>query len=181
MLRWFVMIVGFAFAGGAAAANASCPLVLEHSYVPMMAEKPQSLCAHAGKVVLVVNTASRCGYTPQYEGLEALWRRYRERGLVVLAFPANDFGGQEPGSNAQIAEFCSANYGVSFPVYEKLTKPIAADPLFKGLASASGETPAWNFHKYLVDRNGKVTSFASAVKPQSRELTRRIEQALERR
>ncbi len=167
-----------AVTGPGAVRAAGCPAVLAHRYPPLMADQPVSLCDHAGKVVLVVNTASRCGYTPQYEGLEALWRRYRERGLVVLAFPANDFGAQEPGTGRQIADFCKVNYGVSFPVFEKLTVPIARDPLFAGLAAASGQAPAWNFHKYLIDRQGQVSSFRSAVEPSSPQLVARIEKAL---
>ncbi len=148
--------------------------------VPLAAEKPVSLCQYERKVVLVVNTASRCGYTHQYEGLEKLWRRHRERGLVVLGFPANDFGQQEPGGNAQIAEFCTANYGVSFPMFEKLDEPITRQPMFAELARSSGQTPKWNFHKYLIDRNGRVTSFPSGVEPDSPTLVRAIEAALSR-
>jgi glutathione peroxidase len=164
----------------AASAQADCARVLDHRFVPLAAEQPVSLCQYDGKVVLVVNTASRCGYTYQYEGLEALWRRYRDRGLVVLGFPANDFGQQEPGSNAQIAEFCSASYGVSFPMFEKLDEPIRRQPLFAELARASGQPPKWNFHKYLIDRKGHVQSFDSSVEPDSARLTRAIDAALGR-
>jgi glutathione peroxidase len=139
-----------------------------------------NLSKYEGKVVLMVNTASKCGYTPQYEGLEALYRKYRDRGLVVIGFPSNDFGGQEPGGNKQIAEFCRTTYGVQFPLYEKTTvTELARNPLYLELVRATGEPPKWNFHKYLVDRSGKpVASFVSDVEPESRELVSRIEQLL---
>ncbi|HYT47383.1 MAG TPA: glutathione peroxidase, partial [Burkholderiales bacterium] len=113
-------------------------------------ERERSLCEYAGKVLLVVNTASQCGYTPQYEGLEALYRKYRARGLVVLGFPSNDFGGQEPGSNQEIASFCVNQYAVDFPVFAKTE--LKKNSLYADLAKASGQAPRWNFHKYLVDR-----------------------------
>ena len=109
-----VLLSSFAFA----APQEMCKSVLDHSFPGLLSGKPQSLCEYGGKVVLVVNTASQCGYTPQYEGLEALYKRYRERGLVVIGFPSNDFGAQEPGSNREVAEFCKLNYGVSFPMFE---------------------------------------------------------------
>ena len=162
----------------AGAARADCPKLLDHAFVPLAAERPVSLCQHARKVVLVVNTASRCGYTYQYEGLEKVWRRYRERGLVVLGFPANDFGNQEPGSNSQIADFCTANFGVSFPMFEKMSEPIGRQPLFAELARATGETPRWNFHKYLIDRQGRVRSFPSSVEPDSPQMIKAIDAAI---
>lgn len=143
-----------------------------------------SLCQYAGKVVLVVNTASRCGYTPQYAGLEKLYRRYREQGLVVLGFPSNDFGAQEPGSAAEIAKFCEQNYGVSFPMFAKTAvRAGAADPFYDGLAKASGgSTPQWNFHKYLIDRRAaKVIPFGTRVAPQDRQLVGEIERMLAER
>lgn len=130
--------------------------------------------------MLVVNTASHCGYTPQYEGLEALYRRYRDKGLVVLGFPANDFGGQEPGSNGEIAAFCELNYGVSFPMFAK-TGVVAgnANPFYASLAAKTGERPQWNFHKYLIDRSGeKVLSFDSRVAPRDPKLVGEIERML---
>jgi glutathione peroxidase len=132
----------------------------------------------AGKPVLVVNVASNCGFTGQYKELEALHKQYKDRGLVVLGIPANDFGSQEPGSNKQIAEFCELNYGVTFQMIEKIGTPIAQDPFFAGLIKASGQTPQWNFHKYLIDRTGAVQSFSSNVAPMSATLTRAIESAL---
>jgi glutathione peroxidase len=138
-------------------AMAACPALLDRK-MDTIHEKPQSLCEYAGKVVLVVNTASECGYTPQYEGLETLYRKYRERGLVVLGFPANDFGGQEPGSNKEIAAFCEMNYGVSFPMFSKIeVNGPNAHPLYQWLkeASDSGDIE-WNFVKFLVDRDGEL-------------------------
>ena len=159
-------------------AESACGAPLNHSFNLLLDEKPQSLCQYAGKVVLVVNTASSCGYTYQYEGLEKAWRKYRDQGLVVLGFPANDFGAQERGSNKQIAEFCQVNYGVTFPLFEKMTVPITRHPVFSDLARSTGQAPQWNFHKYLIDRQGKAVSFASGVEPDSPKLAKAIEQAL---
>ena len=134
---------------------------------------------HAGKVVMVVNTASYCGYTPQYKGLQALHERYKRRGLVILGFPSNDFGKQEPGSNAEIAEFCDRTYAVKFEMYGKTSVAPGASPLFDGLAKATGERPQWNFHKYLVGRDGrKVASFKSDVEPESPQFVAKVEELL---
>jgi len=154
----------------------ACPSLFDRTFESIL-EKPQSLCDYAGKVVLVVNTASECGYTPQYEGLEALYRKYRARGLVVLGFPMNDFGGQEPGSNKEIAAFCVNQYAVDFPVFSKTG--LKANPLFADLAKATGKSPQWNFHKYLVDRAGKrVQSFDTRVEPNDPKLVAEIERLL---
>ena len=136
--------------------------------------------AYAGKVVLIVNTASKCAFTGQYEGLEALYARYRERGLVVLGFPSNDFGGQEPGTEDQIQEFCRLTYSVKFPMFAKTrVKKGQADPLFTRLAEAAGRYPKWNFHKYLVDREGRVVdNFLSWTSPQSSTVVKAIEALL---
>lgn len=141
--------------------------------------KPEALKTYEGKVVLLVNTASECGYTPQYEGLEALWQEYQTKGVVVLGFPSNDFGGQEPGNSQEIATFCQRNYGVSFPMFEKVvSKGPQAAPVFKFLAATAGE-PKWNFHKYLVNKQGKVVkAFPSSVTPESAELRAAIDSAL---
>jgi glutathione peroxidase len=156
---------------------AACPALLDKSMTTIH-DKPQSLCDYAGKVLLVVNTASQCGYTPQYEGLEALYRKYRARGLVVLGFPSNDFGGQEPGSNRQIAEFCVNQYAIDFPMFAKTE--LKANPLFAELAKATGQAPRWNFHKYLVDRGGKpVAAFPSAVAPDDPRLVSALEKILD--
>ena len=165
-----------------AAASAECPALLRHTFNQLQTGKAQSLCQFQGKVLLVVNTASKCGYTPQYEGLEALYRKYKDRGLVVIGFPSNEFGAQEPGSNKAIAEFCRTTYGVEFPMFEKTTvTELGNNPFYLELVRATGQQPKWNFHKYLVDRNGKVVaSYVSDVEPQSRELVSRIESLLAR-
>jgi glutathione peroxidase len=129
---------------------------------------------------LIVNTASECGYTPQYDSLEKLYRRYRDKGFVVLGFPANDFGGQEPGSNKEIARICQVNYGITFPVFAKTSVGGAnANPLFRALAARTGKPPLWNFHKYLIDQTGQpVAVFESAVEPKDTQITAQIEKLL---
>ena len=155
----------------------ACPALLDRK-MDSIFDKPQSLCEYAGKVVLVVNTASQCGYTPQYDGLEALYRKYKSRGLVVLGFPMNDFGGQEPGSNKDISAFCVNQYAIDFPMFSKTN--LRSNPFYADLAKATGQMPEWNFHKYLVDRSGKrVQSFPSAVEPNSAKLMTAIEKLLE--
>jgi len=166
----------------AAAPASACPALLNQQFKRLQDDAPQNLCQYAGKVALVVNTASYCGYTSQYEGLEALYARYRERGLVVLGFPSNDFGGQEPGGSKQIAELCFNTYGVKFPMFAKsVVTGKNANPLHAQLASASGQAPEWNFHKYLVGRDGKlVASFPSRVTPLDGKLVAAVEKALAR-
>ncbi|WP_309568728.1 glutathione peroxidase [Geothrix limicola] len=141
--------------------------------------KPQSLAAYKGKVVLAVNVASECGFTPQYAGLEKLYEQQKGRGLVVLGFPCNQFGGQEPGSAEEIHSFCQKNYGVTFPLFEKLeVKGPGQAPLYQFLTAKHGE-PAWNFHKYLIGKDGQViAAFSSKVAPDSPELKAAIEAAL---
>jgi glutathione peroxidase len=135
---------------------------------------------YAGQVLLVVNTASKCGFTPQYEALEALHARYRGRGFAVLGFPSNDFLGQEPGSEKQIQDFCTLTYGVKFPMFEKVhVKGRDATPLYLRLRAATGESPGWNFHKYLVDRNGRaVASFGSRTRPDDPALVAALDRLL---
>ncbi len=145
---------------------------------PLIGGAAFDLCKAPAKAVLVVNTASQCGFTPQYEGLERLHQQYKAQGLMVVGFPANDFGQQESGGNKQIADFCKVNYGVSFTVAEKLSKPIGKDPLYQKLIALSGKSPQWNFHKYLITPDGKVQSFASAVEPQSPALVKAVSAAL---
>ena len=131
-------------------------------------------------MLLVVNTASECGYTPQYEGLEELYRKYKARGLVVLGFPSNDFGGQEPGSNKEISSFCVNQYAIDFPMFAKTD--LKKNPLYADLVKASGQAPHWNFHKYLVDRSGaKVQSFDTRVAPDDAKLVGAIERLLQAR
>ena len=137
----------------------------------------QDFSDYAGSVMLVVNTASACGYTPQYEGLETLYRKYKDRGLVVLGFPANDFGGQEPGSNKEISAFCVNQYAIDFPMFAKID--LKKSPLYTELTRATGTAPRWNFHKYLIDRSGKqVKSFDTKVEPNDPKLVREIEKLL---
>jgi glutathione peroxidase len=175
-LSSFLLLASFAVPA------AACPALFDRTLNDIR-EQPRSLCEYAGKVVLVVNTASECGYTPQYEGLEALYRKYRERGLVVLGFPSNDFGGQEPGSNKDIAAFCVNQYAIDFPIFAKTSvRGAQANSLFAELARATGAAPRWNFHKYLVDRSGReVTSFDTKVAPGDPQLVAAIERLLEAR
>ena len=177
------LVAALSVAGASLAAEATpadCPALLDHRYTSLQGGKPMSLCEYRGKVLLVVNTASYCGYTRQYEGLEALYRKYKDRGLVVVGFPSNDFGGQEPGTNQEIAEFCRTTYGVQFPMAEKAVLSSGApDRLFAELAARTGQRPDWNFHKYLIDRRAvKVASFKSAVAPDHRELVGTLERML---
>jgi len=142
--------------------------------------KPAPLSAYQGKVVLIVNVASRCGFTPQYTGLEALYEKYKDRGFVILGFPANNFGGQEPGTNEEIKTFCSTKYNVTFPMYSKISvKGDDKAPLYQFLTDTTGSEIQWNFTKFLVDKNGKVVGrFESKVTPESPEITGAIEKAL---
>ncbi|HEY3836602.1 MAG TPA: glutathione peroxidase [Bryobacteraceae bacterium] len=144
--------------------------------------KPAPLSAYNGKVVLLVNVASRCGYTPQYAGLEKLYETYKDKGFVILGFPANNFGGQEPGTNEEIKTFCSAKYNVTFPMYSKISvKGSDSDPLYKFLTETRGGDVKWNFTKFLADKNGNVIGrFEPAVTPDSAELTAAIEAALKK-
>ena len=182
---WFVsvaLVAGLSGAVSAHAANApdaSCPALLQQNVLRLQDEKPQSLCQYAGKVVVVVNTASFCGFTPQYEGLEALYSKYKDQGLVVLGFPSNDFS-QETGNNKQIADFCENTFGVKFPMFTKTSVTGKdASPLFKQLSAKTGTTPKWNFYKYVISRNGQsVESFNSMADPKSKSFVREIEKQL---
>jgi glutathione peroxidase len=178
-MRYLIAIL-LTMAAYEGATAADCPPLLDASLPTLSDDRPQSICQYRGKVLLVVNTASQCGYTPQYQGLEKLYRRYKDKGLVVLGFPSNDFGGQEPGSNKEIAKFCEANYGVSFPMFTKSSVAKGAvNPFYARLSASSGAQPAWNFHKYLVDRKGaKALSFATGVEPDDPKLVKEIERLL---
>ncbi len=137
--------------------------------------------AYGGKVVLMVNTASKCGFTGQFEGLEALYRKYKDQGLVVLGFPSNDFANQDPGTEKEIQAFCRNTYSVEFPMFEKLhVRGNDAHPLFKALAAhPAGVAPKWNFYKYLLDRDGRlVESWGSITAPEDKQFVKRIEQLL---
>jgi glutathione peroxidase len=163
----------------ASPSSAGCPALLNQTFAQLQDDEPRSLCEFQGKVVLVVNTASFCGFTQQYEGLEALYRNYKDQGLVVLGFPSNDFGNQEPGSNQQIAEFCSNTFSIRFPMFAKTkVRGPGANPLFAELARLA-EAPGWNFHKYVIGRDGRlVSSYSSAVSPNSRRLLSDLQAAL---
>jgi glutathione peroxidase len=175
----FAALASFTARPPSIAAESPCPAVLDHKFANLM-DEPVSLCQFRGKVLLIVNTASECGYTPQYDGLEKLYRRYRDQGFAVLGFPANDFGAQEPGSNKEIAQFCRVNYGITFPLFAKTTVVGAnANPLFRELSAKTKKPPQWNFHKYLLDRTGQpVAAFESAVEPEDRRITAEIEKLL---
>jgi glutathione peroxidase len=171
-----LLLLGALFAGPVAA----CPPLLNHTFARLQDESPQPLCQYQGKVLLVVNTASYCGFTSQYEGLEKLHSQYAARGLTVLGFPSGDFGNQEKGSNKEIAEFCYNTYGVKFPMFAKSSvKGADANPFFSALAKSTNQPPKWNFHKYLIDRGGNVVAvFPSNVEPLDKRLTSQIEQLL---
>jgi glutathione peroxidase len=164
------------------ASPTACPPLLDRTLARLQDDAPQRLCQYAGRVILVVNTASRCGFTGQYAGLETLHRRYRDRGFVVLGFPSNDFGQQEPGNAKQIVDFCFNTYGVAFPMFAKTTVVGPnADPLFVELARAGGAAPGWNFHKYLLARDGSVVgTYPSTVDPLDARLVRDLERTLAR-
>jgi glutathione peroxidase len=152
----------------------ACPSLLDHRYTSLQGQ-PVDLCAYANRPILVVNTASKCGYTPQFEKLEALYKRYRSRGLVVLGFPSNDFR-QELATNREIAEFCKLTYFVEFPMIEKSSvRGDRASPLYRQLAAATGQEPRWNFHKYLIAPDGKtVYSFGTRVEPDAPEVMQKL-------
>ena len=166
-----------------AGAGAACPALLDHRFAALQDGQPVPLCQYAGKVILVVNTASYCGFTSQYEGLEQLYARLKDKGLVVLGFPSNDFGEQEPGSNQEIANFCRLTYGVEFPMVGKtVVKGPDANPLYQQLAKITGSTPKWNFHKYLINRDAtQVVAYTSLTKPDDRDLLAKIDAFLNAR
>lgn len=159
---------------------AACPALLQHEFPRLQDDAPQNLCQYAGKVLLVVNTASYCGFTSQYEGLEALYAKYQSKGLVVLGFPSNEFGKQEPGNSKEIADFCFNTYGVKFPMFAKSdVKGDKRNALYAEFFKATRTEPKWNFNKYLVDRSGKVVAnYPSDVEPNSSKLVSAIEKAL---
>jgi glutathione peroxidase len=155
--------------------------LLDQNFRKLASTDEVNLCEnYTGKVILVVNTASKCGNTPQYDGLEKLYEQYGEEGLVVLGFPSNDFLGQEPGSEEKIQDFCRLTYGVQFPMFEKTTvKGDDANPFFVSLAEAAGTYPTWNFHKYLIGRDGQVIEqFSPRTQPYDTKLVAAIDTAL---
>ena len=175
----------FLLAGGwLRQAHASdCPALLQHSFPSLQTGEAQNLCQYQDKVILVVNTASYCGHTDQYGGLEALYRKYKKQGFVVLGFPSNDFGNQEPGGSKQIAKFCRLTYNVEFPMFEKsIVSGGKRNLLFAELDRRTGQAPQWNFHKYLIDHTGnRVTSFDSAVQPDDKQLLEKLRKLLDTR
>ncbi len=160
-------------------ANSVCSSILNQNVNRLQDEKIQNLCQYSGKVVLIVNTASYCGFTPQYKGLEALYDKYKTEGLVVLGFPSNDFS-QEPDNNQQIADFCENTFGVKFPMFTKTSvKGENASKLFKELAKTTHTAPKWNFYKYLISRDGlKIKSFSSMTGPQDKAFIQDVERFL---
>jgi glutathione peroxidase len=177
-------VVAAAQETGRATGAKEIPLVPDSFYrltTKTLEGQPADLRAYAGKVALVVNVASQCGYTPQYAGLEKLYGELKDKGFVVLGFPSNDFGGQEPGTAAEIRQFCSLNYDVTFPLFEKVVTKAGAgqSPLYANLQKQAGDLPGWNFAKYLVGKDGRVVKFyKSGVKPEDPGLRRDIEAAL---
>ena len=163
--------------------SATAREVLNYNVSLLGSEQQVNLCDTYGKkLILVVNTASKCAFTPQYDGLESLYTRYKDQGFVVLGFPSNDFAGQEPGTEKQIKDFCQLTYGVNFPMFEKVQVKKGSknlSPFFKQLATISGEYPGWNFHKYLISPDGKIlASFKSHIKPNDAVVINMIEQHL---
>ena len=157
--------------------------LLDQNFRQLASTDQINLCeAYEGKVLLIVNTASKCGNTPQYDGLEKLYDQYGEEGLVVLGFPSNDFMGQEPGSEEKIEEFCRLTYGVQFPMFEKTSvKKDKAHPFYAALAESAGTYPTWNFHKYLIGRDGElIVEFSPRTQPYDAKLVAAVELALGR-
>ena len=181
LMRWILTLIYLFLSSGVIHAPPNCSALLSHTFPRLQDEAPQNLCQYQGKVILVVNTASYCGFTSQYEGLEKIYAKYKDRGFVVLGFPSNDFGQQEPGSNKEIAEFCKNTYDVKFPMFSKsVVSGNNPNPLFKMLIAKTVTTPKWNFYKYLIDRNGNVVdAFGSVTKPTSSSITNQIEKLLE--
>ncbi|PIQ24310.1 glutathione peroxidase [bacterium (Candidatus Blackallbacteria) CG17_big_fil_post_rev_8_21_14_2_50_48_46] len=179
LITALILATAASLASSAWAKDTACPALLNHSFKNLKG-KTENLCQYQNKVVLVVNTASFCGYTPQYKDLQELYRKYQAKGLVILGFPANDFGRQEPGSDKEISEFCTKNFQVSFPMFSKSSvKGTAINPLFTELKKRTGEAPLWNFHKYLIDRKTQtVLSFNSSVSPLAPQFIQALEKML---
>ena len=178
----YIFPIVMLFAAVSIDADASaCPETLNFDMRPLNEKQSVNLCeTYRGKVLLIVNTASRCAFTPQYEGLEAMHERYQTRGFAVLGFPSNDFGNQEPGTEKAVKDFCRLTYAVQFPMFQKTHAAKGrADPLYQKLGELAGEYPQWNFHKYLIDRDGRlVASFPSHVRPEHNSLVKAVEDLL---
>ncbi len=178
MMRVLFTLIATLLSFPALSCNSS---LLDQNFRRLASSDTINLCQEfSGKVLLIVNTASKCGYTPQYEGLEKLHEKYQQQGLVVLGFPSNDFMGQEPGSEAEIQDFCRLTYDVKFPMFEKTpVKKEHAHPFYVQLAKLSGTYPTWNFHKYLIGRDGQlITQFSPHTKPFDENVIATIEHAL---
>jgi len=186
-MRHFLLLaacwLGLSFSVPAIAQTAAsaCSPLLSHTFLRLQDEAPQNLCQYQGKVIMVVNTASYCGFTGQYDDLEKMYSKYQQKGFVVLGFPSNDFGQQEPGTNKQIADFCKNTYDVKFPMFTKSNvSGKNPNPLFKMLIEKTGTTPKWNFYKYLIDRNGNVVeAYGSLSNPSGRTITSQVEKLLQ--
>ena len=177
-MKILVTLVTLLFAVPSLACNSA---LLDQDFRKLASKEDLNLCeAYEGKVILVVNTASKCGNTPQYDGLEDLYETFADQGFVVLGFPSNDFMGQEPGTEEQIEEFCRLTYGVKFPMFEKTSvKKTDAHPFYVALAESSGTYPTWNFHKYLIGRDGAfIEQFSPRTKPDNKKLVAAVETAL---
>lgn len=179
-MRHLLLISLMVLSGYSGAKNMNCHDNLDFNVRTLNDQQQVNLCqSYQGKVIIIVNTASKCAFTGQYEGLEKLYKKYRDDGLVVLGFPSNDFGNQDPGSEKQIQEFCRTTYGVQFPMFQKShVKKSNADPLFAQLGKQAGY-PRWNFYKYLLDRDGNlVESYSSFTSPMSKSFLKKIESLL---
>jgi glutathione peroxidase len=174
-------VIGTLTVLGLSLASANAAELLDQDFRRLAGDEIVNLGdAYSGKVILVVNTASKCGNTPQYDGLESLYQEYTDAGLVVLGFPSNDFLGQEPGTEEEIQEFCRLTYKVKFPMFEKVTvKEGNAHPFYDQLAATAGTYPTWNFHKYLIGRDGKlIAEFSPRTQPYDDKLLSNIKAAL---
>ena len=175
-MKHSLLILAFFFTANSFA----CSDLLDSSLRVLDSDNEQSLCEYTGNVVLVVNVASKCGYTPQYAGLQRLYSKYKDEGLVVIGIPSRDFFKQEFSEESKVAEFCSTEYGVDFPMFATAkVKGKKAHPFYKKLIAATGQSPAWNFNKYLINRDGEVVShFPSEIKPESESLVSAIQSIL---
>lgn len=173
----------FSFHSASAQTAEPAKTAYDFSFKTLMGQEPMPLIQFRGKVVLLVNTASKCGFTPQYEGFEKLYEKYKDKGLIIIGVPSNDFGGQEPGDDKQIAHFCQLNFGVTFPMASKeIVSGEAAHPFYLWAKTelGFGTAPKWNFHKYLVNRQGKLVDyFNSTTSPESSRLINAVEKALQ--
>ena len=179
-MNMFARFVSAAVLAAPLAASAACPALLNHQ-MKGLDGKPLDLCQFEGRAIIVVNTASKCGYTPQFEKLEGMYKRYRDKGLVVVGFPSNDFR-QELATNAEVGEFCRLTYGVQFPMAEKTSVTgDSMNPFFRQLAAATKQSPRWNFHKYLIAPDGRtVHSFATGVEPDASEVMAKLQPMLKK-